>query len=66
MMGASYSTKKDLKAHVGQPLRFVETSIFGNEYTPNGKFCVVGPCAYTNRKWYAEVTMGDGRIIKVK
>jgi hypothetical protein len=66
MMGAPYKSKKELKEHVGEPLRFVETSLFGAEYTANGTFCVVGPCAYTNRKWYASVTMGDGRIIKVK
>jgi len=65
MMGASYKTKKDLKAAIGQPLRYVETSMFGTEYQPNGTFCVVGPDAYRNRKWYAEVTMRDGLIHKV-
>ena len=65
MMGASYKTKKDLKAAIGKELRYVETSMFGAEYTPNGKFCVVGPSPY-ERKWYAEVTMKDGRIEKVK
>ena len=65
MMGASYKTKKDLKAAIGQGLRYVETSLFGEEYRDTGKFCVVGPCAYTNRKWYAEVTMAEGKIVKV-
>lgn len=65
MMGASYKTKKDLKAAVGKPLRCVETSAFGPEYKDNGSFCVVGPCAHTNRKWYATVTMVDGKIAKV-
>ena len=65
MMGASYKTKKDLKAATGQPLRYVETSMFSAEYKPDGKFCVVGPCPYTNRKWYAEVTMENGLIKKV-
>ena len=65
MMGASYATKKDLKANIGNRLRYVETSMFGEEYTPDGRFCVVGPCAHTNRKWYAEVTMKDGKIHKV-
>lgn len=32
MMGADYKTKKDLKAAIGQPLRFIETSAFGPEY----------------------------------
>lgn len=65
MMGASYPTKASLKAAIGQPLRYVETSMFGLEYKANGKFCVVGPDAYRNRKWYAEVTMKDGLISKV-
>ncbi len=43
MMAASYKTKKDLKAAIGKSLRYVETSIFGDEYKPNGTFCVVGP-----------------------
>ena len=29
MMGASYKTKKDLKAAVGKHLRYIETSMFG-------------------------------------
>lgn len=65
MMGASYKTKKALKENIGKPLRYVETSMFGAEYKPDGTFCVVGPSP-TERKWYAEVTMKDGLIYKVK
>lgn len=65
MMGASYPTKASLKASIGQPLRYVETSMFGLEYKANGKFCVVGPSPYV-RKWYAEVTMKDEKIERVK
>ena len=64
MMGASYKTKKELKENVGKSLRYVETSMFGAEYKPNGKFCVVGPSPY-ERKWFAEVTMENGKIKKV-
>ena len=64
MMGASYKTKKSLKESVGKSLRYVETSMFGKEYNPNGKFCVVGPSPY-QRQWYANVTMKDGIIVKV-
>lgn len=63
-MGASYKTKKALKETIGKPLRYVETSLFGEEYTDNGTFCVVGPSPY-ERKWYASVTMKDGLIAKV-
>lgn len=65
MMGAPYKSKKELKAKIGMPLRFIETSMFGPEYRETGKFCVVGPCPFSNRKWYAEVTMKDGLIVKV-
>jgi hypothetical protein len=66
MMGADYKTKKQLKENIGKPLHYIETSMFGNEYKENGTFCVVGPCPYTNRKWYAEVTMENSLIKKVK
>lgn len=66
MMGASYPTKKALKENIGKPLLYIETSIFGPEYKATGTFCVVGPDPYKSRKWYAEVTMKDGLIEKVK
>ena len=64
MLVATYKTKKELKANIGRPLRYQETSIFGYEYRPDGKFAVVGPGAY-NRKWYAEITMENDLIKKV-
>ncbi len=65
MMSAHYRTKKLLKESVGQALNYEETSMFGEEFHRNGTFAVVGPTPY-NRKWYAEVTMEDGLIKKVK
>jgi len=65
MLAANYKTKKELKENVGKPLKYTETSLYGREYTENGKFAVVGPSPYV-RKWYAEVTMKEGLIIKVK
>jgi hypothetical protein len=64
MMGASYKTKKELKAAVGQTLRYIETSFFGPEFKENGTFCVVGPSP-EKRNWFASVTMKDGLIAKV-
>jgi hypothetical protein len=64
MMGANYPTKKVLKAAIGQPLRYEETSFFGPEFKENGTFCVVGPSP-TQRKWFASVTMLNGVIAKV-
>jgi len=65
MLGASYKTKKALKESVGKQLQYVETSFFGAEYKSDGKFCVVGPSPY-DRRWFAEVTMKDDLIVKVK
>ena len=66
MLGARYPTKKALKESIGKTLRYVETSIFGEEFKPDGTFCVVGPHPYTARNWFAEVTMKNGLILKVK
>jgi|TARA_R110000824_G_scaffold86480_2_gene213936 hypothetical protein len=60
-----YKTKKLLKQSVGENLGYTETSFFGDEYMPNGEFTGVGPTAY-NRKWYATVTMVNGKIAKVQ
>lgn len=59
-----YKTKKDLKAAVGHPFQYTETSFFGAEYTPNGVLTVVGPSPQI-RKWYANVHMQEGKIVKV-
>jgi hypothetical protein len=64
MLGATYKSKKDLKASAGKPLRYVETSAFGTEYKSNGTFAVVGPSP-TERRWYASVTMENDLIKKV-
>lgn len=67
MLGANgYKTKAEIKKNVGKRLKFVETSMFGPEYKENGVVTMVGPCAYTNRKWYANITMENGLIKSVK
>jgi hypothetical protein len=52
-----------------KPLRaasvIIETSMFGPELKDNGRFCVVGPDPY-KRKWFAEIEVKDGIIVKVK
>lgn len=62
-----YASKKDLKAAIGQPLKYTETSMFGAEYRPNGKLTVANRPHITKmgREFFAEVTMKDGRIEKV-
>ena len=66
MLGTTYKTKKELKAQIGQPLKYIETSMFGLEYNDNGSLTVVGPCPHTNRKYFANVTMVNGLIKAVK
>jgi len=66
MMAASYPTKKALKEAIGKRLRYVETSMYGEEYKPNVMLTVVGPSPY-ERKWFANVWTDDNGIItKVK
>jgi len=64
MLGASYKTKKACRESIGNAPRFIETSIFGVEFTGDGKYTVVGPSP-TQRKWYAQVTVSSGVITKV-
>lgn len=64
MLVANYQFKKDLKAAVGEELRFTETSMYGSEFRRDGEFTVVGPGAY-DRKWYATIVLEDGVIVKV-
>lgn len=63
-----YGSKKELKAAVGSPLRYSETSFFGPEYTPNGSFCVARRPHLQGggREFFARVTMENGRIKKVE
>ncbi len=63
MIQVHYKTKKDLKASIGQSLRYSETSMFGLEFKPDGKFCVAD--GSPRRSWFAEVTMAGGLISKV-
>ena len=40
-----------------------ETSLFGTEARIPGENTVVGPDAYTNRKWYATLTVDENGIV---
>ena len=65
MMGIEgFKTKKELKAAIGTRPNFIETSFFGDEYKGDGTYAVVGPHP-TVRKWFAELTIVNGRIQKV-
>lgn len=78
MMGYRAASKKAIKdAIAGKPdsdarlLNFEslvqETSFFGAESKVPGRNLVVGPDAYTSRKWYGTLTVdADGRVTKVE
>ena len=68
MLLTGYNSKKEMKECIGQPLHYQETSIFGDEYKSNGTFCgarrphLLGG----GREFFAEMTMKDNLIVKVK
>jgi hypothetical protein len=63
MIQVFYKSKKELKESVGKPLIYQETSMFGEEFKRDGKFCVAD--GSPKRKWFAQVTMSEGKIAKV-
>jgi len=67
-MIAIYPSKKDMKLHIGQRLKYIETSMFGDEYTPDGTITVANRPHITGigREFFAQVTMLDGLISRVK
>lgn len=68
MLVTGYKSKKELKASVGEPLKYQETSMFGEEYSPNGTFVVAHRPRVTGLpggEFFAKVTMVDGLIKRV-
>jgi hypothetical protein len=68
MLILNYPTKKELKAAIGQPLKYTETSMFGPEYKPDGKLCGCNRPYLTGykREFFANVTLVGGKITKVE
>ena len=62
-----YPSKKELKARIGEPLRYIETSMLGPEYRPDGMLTVANRPHITGlgREFFANVHMKDGIIQKV-
>lgn len=68
MLLIGYTSKKELKAAIGKPLSYEETSMFGPEFKTNGTFCAAHRPAITGtegREFFAKITMKDGLIEKV-
>jgi len=68
MLMFPYKSKKALKASIGKPLEFIETSIFGSEYRHNGVLTGANRPHYTGigREFFANVKMVNGLIAEVK
>jgi hypothetical protein len=64
----NYPSKKELTANVGKPLKYIETSLFGAEYIPNGSLTGANRPHITGlgREFFAIVTMENGLIKGVK
>ena len=68
MLVFTYPSKKVLKENIGKPLEYIETSIFGDEYKPNGALVGANRPHITNmgREFFARVVLKDGLITKVE
>lgn len=75
MMFLNYTSKKQLKENIGQPLNYTETSMFGNEYKSNGSFVgcnrpTINPevmdMTPKAKEFFAEVTIANDLIDSVK
>jgi hypothetical protein len=64
----NYPSKKELKAAIGQPLRYTETSLFGAEYKADGMITGANRPHVTGkgREFFAQVYMQNGLIKSVK
>ena len=63
----NYASKKELKAAIGQPLRYIETSMFGDEFVTDGELTGANRPHITGkgREFFARVTLEGGFIRKV-
>jgi hypothetical protein len=65
----TYKSKKELKAAIGEPLRYEETSLFGNQYLETGTLYVARRPHLCDpkggREFFAAVVMKDGVIKEV-
>lgn len=68
MIVFNYKSKKELKENIGQPLKFIETSMFGDEYRADGTLTGANRPHITGigREFFANVTMVNGLIAGVK
>jgi hypothetical protein len=63
-----YRSKKELKENIGKPLKYLETSLFGEEYVSDGMLTGANRPHITGlgREFFAQVTMENNLIKAVK
>ena len=63
-----YNSKRELKENIGKRLKYIETSMLGEEYRPDGMLTGANRPHITGigREFFANVSMKDGLIIGVK
>jgi len=68
MIVFNYPSKKELKSNIGNPLNYIETSMFGPEYLSDGMLTGANRPHITGqgREFFANVTMENGLIKSVK
>lgn len=69
MLIVNYASKKELKANIGKPLKYTETSVFGPEYKSTGSFTGSNRPSITGikgREFFAVIHMKDDIIVKVE
>tara|TARA_B100001063_G_scaffold117393_1_gene109635 strand:- start:163 stop:369 length:207 start_codon:yes stop_codon:yes gene_type:complete len=68
MLLIHYKSKKELKSNIGKKLKYTETSIFGPEYKANGVIYAARRSHIEGfgHEFFAEITMKNGLIVKVK
>lgn len=62
---ANYPSKKNLKENIGKPLNYIETSLFGPQYSGDGTLTVCNRPHITGqgREWFGQVIM-ENHLIK--
>ncbi len=71
MMGLTFKSKVAAKLALAErgtlgPEDVIETSLFGSEYKDGTTAVCVSLDPYTVRNSFAEITLKDGRIVKIK
>ena len=64
----NFRTKKELKTAVaeGRKITYYQPGPFGDNEPKDGKIYIEGPHYPQPHKWYAECTVKDGFIVKVR